>query len=120
MEWLKHLAIYNNSKGILVNDLEEGLHCDRNTNGTIYTTVYSNGVLNGYQCGWFPNGQIMLKIKYKNDLLHGRYRTWYRNGNLNIDSCYIDNTKHGKHIIYHFDGTIVETQTYHYGKKKKE
>jgi antitoxin component YwqK of YwqJK toxin-antitoxin module len=91
MEWLKHLVIYHDGEGILVNGLIEGLHIRKYSNGRImFIYNFANDKKHGSYMCWYENGQLWHNAFYINGLPCGTHEWLTRNGELGIVKKYIN------------------------------
>jgi antitoxin component YwqK of YwqJK toxin-antitoxin module len=96
MEWLKHLVVRNDGKGILVNDQKQGTRYIKG-HDEIQLCEYNfvNHKFHGTQREWYCNGQKSLEYNYINGEQHGIQRHWFGNGQLHSERNYVDGVQHG-------------------------
>lgn len=70
-------------------------------------SIYSNGVLNGTLCSYFPNSQLMCEIQYKNGVHYGRAKYYYKNGAIS-DIYYYEKGEVKSHIKFMGSGEIFQ------------
>lgn len=95
-------------------EIKHGLCTVWRRNGSkLSETVFNNGVADGRQAFWFPNGQKWFECSMKNDKRHGTYREWQRDGTLFATTEYHFGKKNGMHTEYHPNGRKAFACTYH-------
>ena len=107
MELLKYYVVLRQDKGLLINDLRQGIHYMKN--GCL---TYLDNMKNGLEIE-FENKNIML-LTYnknnKNNKLHGKRLVWY-NGYLSHCVNYSNDKRHGTY--YYLDkGYLIYTGNY--------
>ena len=113
--------------------------------GAITTTEnYTDGVKNGLEEHYYPNGQvsdeilwvndkkegpwhqyfddgtIKLNANYTNNMVNGGYKLYYPGGNPYILGQYIDNMRNGKWTFFDDNGKVKYVLNYKYGKAENE
>ena len=74
-------------------------------------TTYKNGIKEGENNYYSPEGVLLKKLLYRNDQLQGAALHYDAYGNLVIEGFYKDGKKHGL-WKYYKDGKVVLEETY--------
>ena len=78
-------------------------------------TEYKNGVKNGIDNFYSPEGVQIKKLLYKNDVLHGPAYYFDSNGSIILEGNYKDGKKDG--IWKHYeDGALIKEETFPKGR----
>jgi antitoxin component YwqK of YwqJK toxin-antitoxin module len=95
-------------------------------NGTLKKYGYSghitsvshikNGVNDGIETWYDPQGRILMKIPYVNGKKHGTQEAYYPNGDVMITTTYQNGMKEGKAVTYNKDGSIHKQAIFQHGK----
>jgi antitoxin component YwqK of YwqJK toxin-antitoxin module len=76
-------------------------------NGQIdYKEHYVNGISEGEQLSWHPNGKMMGILNMKNGLNHGMQYNWFDNGNTYFIYNYVNGEKVGLQQTYNYFGEL--------------
>ena len=74
----------------------------------IYMTI--NGVMNGQEMTFYPNGKLASSVEWSNGEKIGQYMEYYDNGKEKQKGEYKDNKKIGERFVYYPAGNINKKQ----------
>ena len=86
-------------------------HTERYGNKAVkrtYTTI--NGLMNGQELTFYPNGILASSVEWSNGIRIGQYVEYYDNGKEKQKGEYIDDTKIGERYVYYPTGNINKKQ----------
>ena len=66
---------------------------------------YANGMLEGEQRAYYPNGQLKAVAAYQQGILHGTKKHWNDKGGLIVEAAYEQGLLNGRYYTRHPDGT---------------
>lgn len=72
--------------------------------------MYQEGVMNGIDNYYYPDGKQCATITYKSGVKNGFTLGWYLNGNKQFDGEYLNGIAVGKWIFYNEDGSILKEE----------
>jgi antitoxin component YwqK of YwqJK toxin-antitoxin module len=72
--------------------------------GTRIERTYTDGVKQGLETIWYPNGKKRQETNYKNGALHGISKTWRPDGSIERESHFKDGQSDGPFIAYYENG----------------
>ena len=108
-----HLSV----DGFFVNGLQEGIETKYFPNGKVRTVSgYLKGELHGVVQEYDEKGTLISTVSWKFGKQDGEMRENYPNGNLKSISSWKDNKQQGKTIFYGEDGRITERALWFRGK----
>jgi antitoxin component YwqK of YwqJK toxin-antitoxin module len=91
MEWLKHLAVYNDGECILVNGKHQGYQYIRHADGKLRNSYhYVDGIQHGVQYVWYEDGTLYYEGNYNHGKRNGRRYVWSRNTGQIVDVMFIN------------------------------
>jgi antitoxin component YwqK of YwqJK toxin-antitoxin module len=87
--------------GKFKNNSLDGLIAERDeSNHQVWSAVFENGVLNGRERIFFPNGAIKSRTYYRNGKKSGSYTEWYESGNMRLHGHYSEDRPIGVWILW--------------------
>ena len=106
MEWLDIFVIKLEKCGLRVNGLEQGMRFIRSGTDIVYCVQnYANGKFDGYQCGWYSDGNMCYESYYIRGKKHGTQRGWHTKNR-------------GWYEYIYNNGILISEQRWSAGKKK--
>ena len=109
-----------------VGNVKHGIYRKYNLQGTcILRGGYINNGFHGPTYKYYDSGAVMESYNYENGSLTGEYNTYYPSGKLASFATFLPHNDffkivgpriHGPQIIYHEDGSIKQTCTWHRGE----
>lgn len=104
-----------------VDGIKQGLEKKYYPNGQVSEEIeWNNNTRDGVWNQYFDDGTIKLKSFYSNNKVTGPYTFYWPNGNLYIKGQFVDNKRNGKWFFYTDEGKLKSEIDYHYGKAENE
>lgn len=84
---------------------------------TVTVENFKNGVLDGKQMTYFPNGQLATDITFVDGKKQGAFFNYFNNGQLEQEGTYLDDQLHGSLKIWYRIGKLKRQAYYDNGDK---
>ncbi len=109
----KFLNGVNAYSAIYKNGLLEGKQIMYTPDGKkVLEANYVKGILNGEYATWYTNGQIHRRYHYQNKMLDGLYESWYINGQKESEVNYKNDKLHGSYKEWDKFGNLTQLTSY--------
>lgn len=100
------------------NGVKNGLQIMYYPNGKLHVKAeYKQGKRNGLYQAWAEDGTKKLEMAFKDSLLHGQFRTWWSNLQIATTGQYVEERKIGLWESFDKNGTLVSHGLYENGRK---
>ena len=86
-------------------------------NGSRSETEYKDGVKDGREAGWHPDGTPRFVGEYVRGEMHGTWTAWHAGGGVAMTRTFVHGRLDGPLQRFHEDGTLAEQSTYVDGRE---
>lgn len=80
-----------------------------------FSEEFKNGLQQGYDRLYYPDGKIYTEYQYNNGDLTGAYKAYHANGKMKESGSFQDDERNGKFEFYTENGTLERIETYSMG-----
>ncbi|MBY0245177.1 MAG: hypothetical protein K2Q03_06975 [Sphingobacteriaceae bacterium] len=88
-----------------------------NKKDTIFISSYINGLQNGIEKKWFPNGQKMETRNFKNGQKNGKQTAFWENGNKKFEFIAKNDVYEGEMKEWNIEGKLIHLANYKNGQE---